>query len=303
MYRPSFVRFLVLVLVALTGLAGPTLSRAQEQASPAAASSRLEALGYPEITVDVTADGVSVSADDVPAGPHRIILTSVPDVAAYVALMAVPEGLPMEEATELALLMAREDVPSEGWTYGGGTYATDGDEASVVIDLQPGAWHLAASHQSGTEGEEIMELVPLTVTEAMGETAGTPEADVAVTLEDTAFGTIGETIPAGDAIWEFANVGEQPRQVVLFQTPYLTDADGFREAMGPMMSGTPPAGDNLFVDLVWVGYAAVLSPDQTVWTEFDLEPGTYALTSWVVDPETGTPALLMGMVHGFTVEA
>ncbi|MBA2753781.1 MAG: hypothetical protein H0U40_04870 [Chloroflexia bacterium] len=302
MHRSVFIRLFALALVAITGLGGPALTAAQPVASPAATSTRLAALNFPVIAVDVTPDAVSASTDEVSAGPHRIVLTSTDGASGYVALMGVPEGLLTEEATELALLMAREDVPSEGWTYGGGTYTVDGGEASVVLDLEPGDWHLAVSRQVGDEGEEVMRLLPLAVTDA-GETDATPEADVAVTLEDIAFGGIGETIPAGDAIWEFANVGDQPRQVVIFQTPYLTDAGDFAESLAPMMTGTPPANDNLFVNVVWMGYCAVLSPGQTAWAEFDLEPGTYALTSWVIDPETGTPALLQGMVHGFTVEA
>ena len=33
--------------------------------------------------------------------------------------------------------------------------------------------------------------------------------------------------------------------------------------------------------LTWVGYAAILSPGQTIWEEFDFEPGNYLVVSYV----------------------
>jgi hypothetical protein len=46
----------------------------------------------------------------------------------------------------------------------------------------------------------------------------------------------------------------------------------------------------------------VASPGYGTWLELDLEPGTYTATSWVIDPDTQMPALLLGMVESFTVE-
>jgi len=67
------------------------------------------------------------------------------------------------------------------------------------------------------------------------------------------------------------------------------------------MGGTPTLGVPGFDQFVWVGYVAILSPGQSVLIGFDLDPGAYAATSWVVDPETRLPALLLGMVQGFEV--
>jgi hypothetical protein len=51
-----------------------------------------------------------------------------------------------------------------------------------------------------------------------------------------------------------------------------------------------------------VGYAALQSGGYTTWQEFDLEPGTYAITCFIIDPATGVPHLLDGMVTTFVVE-
>ncbi|MDQ3657146.1 MAG: hypothetical protein M3457_18995 [Chloroflexota bacterium] len=66
-----------------------------------------------------------------------------------------------------------------------------------------------------------------------------------------------------------------------------------------MESATPQASP---FTMTWVGYAALTSPGYSTWIELDLEPGTYTATSWVVDPETGAPALLLGMAQSFEVE-
>lgn len=77
---------------------------------------------------------------------------------------------------------------------------------------------------------------------------------------------------------------------------------GTRSRPAQLMSGAPPAEGSLWTRLIWVGYAAIISPGHTVWIEYDLEPGSYVATSWVIDgPATGEPALAKGMVQPFTV--
>jgi hypothetical protein len=69
-----------------------------------------------------------------------------------------------------------------------------------------------------------------------------------------------------------------------------------------LFSGTPPAGEPLVAQFTYVGYVALQSGGVTTWQEFDLEPGTYAVTCFIIDPHTGVPHLLSGMVTTFTVE-
>ncbi len=68
-----------------------------------------------------------------------------------------------------------------------------------------------------------------------------------------------------------------------------------------LMAGTPSAdvvGSN---EISQVGYAAPLSPGQSMWHENDLEPGTDITMSFIADPETGMSAVLNGMVGYVTV--
>lgn len=133
--------------------------------------------------------------------------------------------------------------------------------------------------------------------------AGEVPSAVTLELQDVAFGGLEQPMPAGPRIWEVTNVGEQPRQVVLWRTPRRVTADEFVQSMQGMMSGTPVAGGPTLDQLTWVGYPAILPSGQTIWEEFDFEPGNYLAVSYVLDPEAGLPAFLLGMVQPFTVTA
>jgi hypothetical protein len=193
--------------------------------------------------------------------------------------------------------------PRQGWIYGGGSYTFANQTIKFVVNLEPGDWHIAASFMPDEEGaEEVMELYPLTVT---APAAGSPmpvdgpTAGVIMTLEDVAFGGLDEPVAAGSTLFEVRNTGEQPRQMVLFRTDRPVTPDDFAAWFAEGETGTPAA---VPFTATWVGYAALTSPGYSTWIELDLEPGTYTATSWVIDPESGMPALLLGMVQSFEVQ-
>ena len=100
----------------------------------------------------------------------------------YVNIMQPPPGLSEEEATRLAFDAAANDLIQPDWVYLGGTNTPNpGENASFVIDLQPGEFQWAASSYSEGGADEIMHLSPLTVTAAgatpaMDEAAAEPDA-------------------------------------------------------------------------------------------------------------------------------
>ncbi|MCA9858304.1 MAG: hypothetical protein KC438_01210 [Thermomicrobiales bacterium] len=284
------------ILVVRPGL--PSVSAQNEAASPAFTNTRIGTYGLPTLVADGSESGFTFSATEAAEGKLHVVLTSVPGVASYVSFMQMPEGLDPETATEQALLMARDDVPSAGWTYAGGSYAISGEAVEFIVDLTPGVWQVAASYQP-EGGEEMMTLTPFTVHAGTPVAADELQADVVLELQDVAFGLSSAVIPTGPQIWHVTNTGEQPRQMVLFKTSRLMNADDFAAMFASMSAGTPTPE---FTSMIWVGYTAVASSGYGTWLELDLEPGTYAATSWVIDAETQMPALLLGMVEGFTVE-
>lgn len=305
----ELVRLVVAVAVllgAMMGAIGSVMAQEGPGADPAFSDEILTTLGLPEIILTQPVDGpIGGVPNEVAAGRYLVSLTSDDDVSSYVDFVQIPAGITVEEATEQVLDTAHNDVPYEGYLYGGGSYALGDETVRFVIDLEPGAWYVAASRQGGQDAEEVMELVPLTVT------GGTPTASpvaveipatVTLELQDVAFGGLEGSVPTGPQVWEVTNIGEQPRQVVFWKSPGPVTAEQFQQMLIGMMSGTPTPGGLTFDQFTWVGYAAILSPERTIWEEFDFEPGHYLATSWVIDPETGMPALMQGMIQPFTVE-
>ena len=300
-------RFLTLFGALLLGLVaiGPGLrpvSAQIDQVQPAYSNTEIGTLGLPTLEANGSLTGFTFSATEATAGKLHVILNSQEGVAIYLDFMQGPAGLDEATATEQALLMARDDVPSEGWIYGGGSFVSGDRSVEFIVDLPAGEWRLAASYMPDIEDagdQEIMTLTPFTVHDATPVASGEITADVTLELQDVAFGISSATVPTGPQIWHVTNTGEQPRQMVLFKTPRAFTTEDFANFFADMDTGTPSAE---FMSMIWVGYTAVASPGYGTWLELDLEPGTYTTTSWVIDPETQMPALLLGMVESFTVE-
>ncbi|MGC4107997.1 MAG: hypothetical protein QM753_16865 [Thermomicrobiales bacterium] len=294
----------------ITNLSAP-LSRFRlagaQSAELAYSSSSIDALGLPEIEIVLTAEGFQVPSS-IEAGLHTVILRSETDLLLYADFMQLPAGLSLEDATPIALDAAENDIVQPGWTFAGGNNIDPHGELRFIVDLPAGDWTIATSIYNETT-DETMTLHPLTVTAASPAAtpvaspmatpvAEGPEGDVIMLLRDVQFAGIPETIPAGPTLFEIVNIGTYPRQMVLMRSPKALTSDDFAGFFAAMETGTP---DPTWTQIVWVGYAALLSPGFTQWVEFDLEPGIYTATSWTIDPDTGAPALLLGMVQSFTV--
>jgi hypothetical protein len=294
---------LILALVLLASQLSP--AGAQQAIEPAFSSTKIGTFGYQTLEITGNGQGFDLSTTHVTPGMLHVVLKSAENQLSYADFMQVPGGLTQDQATEQALLMAREDVPTEGWIYGGGSYADTGQTVEFLVNLDPGDWSVAASYQAGQEGEEIMNLYPITVSQATPAAMAAspsaieePPADVTLELRDTAFGGPGDTVTAGPMLWKVTNTGEQPRQMVLFRTTRELTSEDFTKFFEGFQSGTPPAE---WLAAVWVGYTAVVSAGYSTWIELELSPGIYTATSWVVDPETQAPAVLLGMVQSFSV--
>jgi hypothetical protein len=165
--------------------------------------------------------------------------------------------------------------------------------------------------------DEVMTLAPLTVTGGEGTpaaatpvvaeaspVASAPRGDVTLIMTDNpSFLISSGTVPTGPQLWEVTNTGElQSHHVVMVRIPDGLTEDDIVSGFGSLLSGTPSASPPVSTQFTYVGYAALQSGGTTTWQEFDLDPGTYAVLCFIVDPETGVPHLMDGMVKTFTVE-
>jgi hypothetical protein len=295
----------LMALLLMAGVGARTVG-AQGQVDDAFSDTILGGLGYPELEIQVGEAGV-VAPTEVPAGFYHVTFSAVGDYVGYLVFVDTPDGLSEAELIAQISAAGSGDLVQPGWTYYGGTNTPDvGKPATFVIELKPGEYTIAASYYKGGDeyDEEVYKLVPLTVTD--GAADGTQTApDATVTVEETdapAYIVSPDPVAAGPQIWKIANTGSHhSHHMVMMRIPDGVTSDQIITEMGGMFSGTPVAG-GVFFDFIWTGYAALQSPGQTTYAEFDLQPGTYALICFIISAEGEPPHALQGMVTVFTVE-
>jgi hypothetical protein len=307
------LRWLLLVAAVAAMGWGTAVSAQEPNVDPAFSNEIITTLGYPEVEIAVGPDGVEAPST-LEAGIYLVTLAVSEPYVGYMNFMQPPAGLSEDEATKLALDAARDDLVQPGWVYAGGTNTPgSGETASFLIDLRPGDYQIAASFYTMGDGEgEVLNLAPLAVTEpaasATPNAAATPAAEppAAVTLEETdnlQYIVSPEPVPAGPQIWKITNTGTMhAHHVVMVRVPDGSTKQQIISEFNGLMAGTPPAGDAVMSQSVWVGYAALQSGGWTTWAEFDLKPATYAVICYIFNPETGRPHAADGMVTVFSVE-
>jgi hypothetical protein len=307
-------RRLGFVFVTLALFAASAASIAAQDMDVAFGDVKLRELGYPVVKIHVGPDGVEAPST-LEAGYYLIEFSSEGKYSGYMDIMVPPAGLSHEDATEQALMAARDDLVQPGWQYlGGANTFVEGEPVVFAIHLDPGEYQIAASYYLMEEGaEEIMTLVPLTVTapatpvaatQASPVAAGAPQADVTLEMtDDLQYIVSPDPVPAGPRIWQITNTGEtQSHHVVMTRVPDGTTADDIVAEFHGMMAGTPPSEGGVVAQLTYVAYAALESGGATTWYAFDLDPGTYAVICYIIDPATQMPHMMNGMITIFTVQ-
>jgi hypothetical protein len=305
-HRTNRLALPVMIVAMLVATAG-SISAQQIQIDTAQSDQILTTLGLPEIAVTVGPDGVE-APDSLAAGRYLVTLSAAEPYVAYVDFMQPPAGLTPEEEHDLAKAAAGEDLAQHDWVYAGGNNTFEvGVPVRFVVELAAGEYQIAASYYTFEENsEEVMTLMPLTVTEGATPAASVAEPAAAVTLDesdDLRYTVNVDTVPSGPQVWKIANTGEMhAHHAVFWRIPEGITADDIVADFAGLMSGTPPAGPPLISRFVHVGYSALQSGGQTTWIELDLTPGTYAVICFIIDPMTGRPHVMDGMATVFTVQ-
>lgn len=280
-------RLLVIAMVLAYGTVG-----AAQEATPEA-EPLLAGLGYPELAITVSDDGVELP-DQVTAGRTLIVYTNDSAESLHPFMLRLPGTLPIADA--MADLGPEAMEPPDWFldaTFPGFVGETlPGKTTYAVVDLVVGT-HLVL-HDSAV----AFEVVP---SEATPVTSGDPPADATVRMFEMGY-ELPSSIAAGPQVWEVTNTGQVPHELLLLRSAVPITADQVIALFASEEGGaTPVAGGPTFDDIEPVGGLGWLSPDTTAWTEVDLGDGTYAALCFVFDPATGQPHLMQGMVTVFTV--
>ncbi|HEV2526926.1 MAG TPA: hypothetical protein VGT61_00530 [Thermomicrobiales bacterium] len=296
---------LVAGLALLAAVSAPVAAQ-DSPGTPDAGSSALAGLGYPEIVITATDDGLDVP-DTIAPGLTLVTFENDGTSRAALEVYAVDDQAGYDElATALAEFDPEAMMPPPLFyelNISGGAVAPAGESAEVVLDFQPGtnALNYAAYPE---DGAPVNIPVAVEVTGEAGDQEA-PEADVVATMFEMDFGMPDE-IPAGPQIWEVDNTGEQPHFILLSQYPEPFTEDDVMALLMSAAPGGPPTGTpapgaldfELFED---VFETPTMSGGNQNWYEVDLEPGYYVALCFIPDPETGAPHAFMGMYEVFTV--
>lgn len=240
--------FLVVGLLIVSGISG------MAQDSP----------GIPEVVVSATNEGLQLSSPQIESGITKFIV----------------DNSDSEEVLDPIIFRVKDDVTMDEFMAGvqegglavfqylntyGGLVIPPGETQEVMLDLKPGMHGMLAA------GPPAM----FEVTEAAGETAEAPEADVTVDFVDFAYGLTGRPLPAGEHLWQFENLGEQPHVAVVIRI----DEETSREEAEELIRGVVlPNGDlNPESEADFVFGWPPMTPGETAWLPIELEPGTYAI--------------------------
>jgi hypothetical protein len=301
-------RSLFAILLLLLSVPFGAVSAIAQDASPApsgAGPTLLPGLGLPELALTTDGETLDIPAE-IEAGRYYVSLTNTgTELMADLEIYQLPEGLTQDD---LLAAFAEEDVPD--WFFDivspGGVFTMPGGTAGAIMDLAPGEWIFNLYTYSEDYSTDVNTPTTVTVTGEMP-TVEAPEAAVEVVMVDFDF-QMPDTVPAGPAVWEVGNGGEQPHHLIVNRVPDGTTEEEFIAAamafFGPPASPEAMASPVVTLspdDIEEVAYTGIVTSGLVHWVEFDLEPGTYAAVCYLPSPD-GQPHVMLGMVQVFTVE-
>jgi len=303
-----FIRFVVIAatLALIAWNAAVTLAHSEGTPIPSNTSAlKLDPrlVGYPEFHIQLTDDAMNVPAT-ASAGRTLVIEENSTESEAHLFVVRVPDHI-TDDQVAADMAVAAESVPIEAPTWmfqglfvGNPDYAPiDGGRAAALVDFVPGRYLVVDPFRPDIPGR--FEVVAATGT-PVAETA--PEADARVELFEMNF-RLPDEITSGRQIWEITNAGAGLHEISLIPVPAGATADEAVIALMSTLTGESIEGQ---VSPVWDGWeyittngAGVLSPGGTLWAQFDIEPGTYAVACFV--PGANGPHLMEGMIQLVTV--
>jgi hypothetical protein len=284
-------RVFAAILAALMFLPFGVVVAAAQDATPSAALA-----AYPEVAVTVTDSEIQLGSDQVPAGYIRLTVTNTGKAETGVGLAALPEGQSLGQVAQSTPEPGNFIPPFfySATLAGGPSSVQPGETASQVIHVDPGQWLVYA------EGDQ--QPVPVTAAETADSVTEAPVGDVTITESDFAF-TGFEQVAAGQQVLAVTNEGEQPHMFDFFQVPDGTTMDDVAAVLAAPEDATPAPGglQESDIRLVSGGQVILQSTGTTTWMDVDVQPGTYVLVCFVIDPATGMPHAMEGMVDLFQV--
>ena len=262
-------------------------------------TAKLQPTGFNEINLAVEESGITGMPETVEAGRYLVKVTG-PEPGEMgpsgFTIAQLPEGLTAEQAFEDS--QNATEGPPEWYLdviWGGGGVIAEGTEGWVILDLTPGSWHVTT-----LQGYTL--AVPFEVTGEFPADVADAGATVELDMFEMDFKVLSGEFAAGENIVTVHNSGAQIHFVEVIQVPDGTTEDQVNALFNSYMTGTPEPDMLDESQIMPLFYTPEQSPGVSITFPLGLEAGTFLLTCWVPDPETGMPHAMIGMHELITVE-
>lgn len=260
-------------------------------------------LGLPGIELQFTSAEVTGMPESIAAGRYLVTIHGEPtpeDWAFGPLFLQLPEGMTMEDLAAAAA-EATDSPPEffyEAMIAGGPVIMAESGVTTAygVVDLPAGEWIVGGSGLAQPP-------VPFTVTGEMPADLVEPGSDVTLSIGEMVINQAAGAFVVGANVVKVENIGAQPHFVELSKVPDGTTAENIEAMIATFMGGTPEAEPLAEEDLIVAGFSNDQSGQTVQWVTMTIpEPGTYAATCWIADPETMMPHAAMGMYTIIEVE-
>lgn len=268
-------------VVILIGLLAVLLAACTPPASPVPATPA--AVEIPTVTVEITADGISVPAE-VPSGVVSFVMQNTSGADGSPEIVRLNDGVTVDQLNEA--LASGDDMAALALVSLQGAPSASVDN-KVTYNLTPGNYVAALFPENGPP-------VVQSFTSGADSGAAAPSADVSAQLVDFQF-LIPDEIKAGPQVWQIENKGDQWHEMgILKFNEGATMDDLMAMLQSEESSGPPPFED--------VAFWSPMGPGQTAWVTWDLPAGEYTVVCFLPDLNgDGAPHLAHGMTRTLTV--
>jgi hypothetical protein len=282
--RGSFIIHVSAILVAgLLVLGGASTAAAQAAAKP----------GPGELNITFDADGYHV-LETVAAGWYIVTLNNTTENDVVADLILLPTGKKADEFQKsLSTQSGASTIPDwfEQVVFAGGPSAAPKSTAQTLVELTPGTWTVLEIGQTNGKRAEVVvtasdgPLTPPTMTAAVDVKMGPTKMEIPA------------QVAAGYKVWSVANTDTLTHAFALVKMPAAVT---YQQLLTVLTTGTSPGGVDMSKTVV-VGGIGLLSGGRSIWTGFNLEPGSYAALDYVPTKDGRTFSEL-GQFAVFTVQ-
>ena len=205
----------------------------------------------------------------------------------HVQFLRLPAEKTIKDFNE-ALASDSTRLPSWVVRFGGVNSVMPGEEATVIINLDPGEYVLICGIPDRRGLPHVIRGMSksLQVTSSNHEPEDAPIADVTVVMKDFSY-AFDRPLTAGKRMVRVRNDGSQAHEMLLLKIAPGASVQDFLRLYEPGNLGNP-AGRT-------IGGLTGLSPGREAFLPLHVEPGRYGILCFLADPRRRTPHFMAGM--------